>query len=76
MCRKLRMSLVVMGLIAAILILGCNRKDGGAVAVKTERQTGNKISFTDLSGRLITIDKVPEKIALANFIANYFMVGG
>ncbi|GAA6514845.1 ABC transporter substrate-binding protein [Phocea massiliensis] len=39
------------------------------------REDGS-ISFTDLSGRAITLEKQPETIAVANYLVNFMLVGG
>ncbi|MDR0621050.1 MAG: ABC transporter substrate-binding protein [Deltaproteobacteria bacterium] len=34
------------------------------------------VTFTDLAGREVTIERAPERIIVAQYIANYLMVGG
>lgn len=38
--------------------------------------TDEAISFTDIAGRRIELEKRPEKIIVANYIVNYMLVGG
>ncbi|MFQ8737541.1 MAG: hypothetical protein ACLSAH_17415 [Bilophila wadsworthia] len=34
------------------------------------------ISFTDIAGREVQLDKLPKTFVVANYIANFLMVGG
>ena len=36
----------------------------------------NLISFTDIAGRKVTLEKHPKRFIVANYIANFLMVGG
>ncbi|MDR2456663.1 MAG: ABC transporter substrate-binding protein [Deltaproteobacteria bacterium] len=39
-------------------------------------QGGFPVTFTDLAGREVTVEKAPARIIVAQYIANYLMVGG
>ena len=47
-----------------------------ALPGRLEAQGAFPATFTDLAGRPVTVDEAPGRIIVAQYIANYLMVGG
>ena len=62
-----RLSRVVMACALSVLFLGGTGKTILAAPA---------ISFTDIAGREVRLDKLPKTFVVANYIANFLMVGG
>lgn len=62
-----RLSRVVMACALSVLFLGGTGKTILAAPA---------ISFTDIAGREVQLDKLPKTFVVANYIANFLMVGG
>lgn len=62
-----RLSRVVMACALSVLFLGGTGKTIWAAPA---------ISFTDIAGREVQLDKLPKTFVVANYIANFLMVGG
>ena len=62
-----RLSRVVMACALSVLFLGGTGKTILAAPA---------ISFTDIAGREVQLDKLPKTFVIANYIANFLMVGG
>lgn len=77
--KNTRWSALLLLLTGILLWTGCSANNAGGTKPSggTDVQSGAQaIAFTDLAGRDIRLDKRPDTFVVANYIANFMMVGG
>ncbi|MEN6350801.1 MAG: ABC transporter substrate-binding protein [Syntrophomonas sp.] len=71
---------LVLVLICLLLVLSAsacsNKGENAPPAGANTQQASTALTFTDLAGRTVTLESRPEKFIVANYIANFLMVGG
>ncbi len=74
---KKKLALILMCLLLVLSASACSNKGENAPPAGSNRQQSSAaITFSDLAGRRIELEFRPEKYIVANYIANFLMVGG
>lgn len=73
MMKKIVLIFLVLVMAASLFISGCSNNNTGKPEISNESAG---ITFTDLAGREIHMESLPQKFVVANYIANFLMVGG
>ncbi|NLZ54453.1 MAG: ABC transporter substrate-binding protein [Thermoanaerobacteraceae bacterium] len=71
--KKSVLVLLVLAIVVSLFISGCSNSN------VSEHETSNEsasITFTDIVGREVHMESLPQKFVVANYIANFLMVGG